>query len=81
MGVGTCARLGGRRPFTVVVAATALLALVVAGWWASRQGYVSWTGEHCTVEGYDPVPTHEELVSQYGKSPYCARLTRGEAWF
>jgi hypothetical protein len=33
------------------------------------------------AEGFDPVPPYEELVTDYGKSPYCARLVRDETWF
>ena len=55
--------------------------LVTGAWWASSRGYVSWTGEVCTAEGFDPLPSYEELVTDYGKSPYCARLVRGETWF
>jgi len=58
-----------------------LTVLVTGAWWASSRGYVSWTGEVCTAEGFDPLPSYEELVTDYGKSPYCARLVRGETWF
>ena len=50
-----------------------LVVLVVGGWWVSHQGYVSWFGTACTDEGYDPVPSYDELVTKYRKSPYCAR--------
>ena len=72
-----------RGVWRVVGALVALLivALVAGGWWASNRGYVTWTGEDCTSEGYDPIPSYEELVTDYGKSPYCARLVRGETWF
>lgn len=52
-----------------------------AGWWASQQGYVAWFGTACTAEGYEPVPSYDELVTEYNKAPYCARLIRGETWF
>ena len=55
--------------------------LVPGGWWANQKGFVSWTGTACTAEGYDPVPSYAELVKKYEKSPYCARLARGETWF
>jgi hypothetical protein len=49
--------------------------------WASRQGYVSWSGTTCTAEGYDPVPSYDELITKYKKRPHCARLIRDETWF
>jgi hypothetical protein len=65
----------------VGVMATVIVALVAVGWWASQQGYVSWFGAYCTDEGYDPVPSYDELISEYNTSPYCARHIRGETWF
>jgi hypothetical protein len=59
---------------------TIIAAPIAGGWWASQQGYVSWLGTACTAEGYDPVPSYDELVTKYKKSPYCARLIRGETW-
>lgn len=70
----------GRR-VAVALVALAVIAVVVGGWWASRQGYVSWFATACTAEGYDPVPSYAELVNEYNKSPYCARLIRDETWF
>jgi hypothetical protein len=61
--------------------ATAIVVLVLGGWWASQQGYVSWSGTACTDEGYDPVPSYAELVTKYKQSPYCARRIRDETWF
>ena len=28
----------------------------------------------------DAMPSYDELDNDYGKSPYCARYTRGETW-
>jgi hypothetical protein len=80
--VHTNASAAYRRGWRIAAAllAAALLALGVSAWWASEQGYVSWFGTDCTDEGYNPIPSYEELVSN-GKSPYCARLIREEAWF
>jgi len=65
-----------------MVMVSTLAVLVVFGWWASQQGYVSWFGTACTSEGFDdPPPSYEDLVSKYGKGPYCARRVRGETWF
>ncbi len=61
--------------------ATTIVVLTVGGWWASQQGYVSWSGTACTDEGYDPVPSYAELLTKYNKSPYCARRIRDETWF
>jgi hypothetical protein len=47
----------------------------------SQQGHVSWFGTACTHEGYDPVPSYDELVTKHEKSPYWARLVRDETWF
>jgi hypothetical protein len=79
----TSTSMTGRRGWRLGAAllATTILALVVGGSWASQQGYVSWFGTACTDEGYDPVPSYDELVTKYGKSPYCARLVRDETWF
>ena len=63
------------------VVTTTIAMLSAAGWWASQQGYVSWTGTACTAEGYAPVPSYAELVTRYKKAPNCARLIRGETWF
>jgi hypothetical protein len=73
----------GRRPAILAVLPVAL-AIAVGVWWAVALGYVPplWEGAvECTLEGYDPLPTYNELESQHDKTRYCARLTRGEAWF
>lgn len=61
------------------------LGLALGVWlWAGSQGYVPplWGGGGCTDEGYpSPMPSFDELVEDYGKSPYCARDARDEAWF
>jgi hypothetical protein len=67
--------------WTAALVATTIAVLIAGGWWASQQGYVSWFGTACTAEGYDPVPSYDGLVTKYKKSPYCARLIRGETWF
>jgi hypothetical protein len=74
---------GRRRTWHVIaiVAAAALVLLVCVGWWAGLKGYVSWGGTACTDEGYEPVPSYQELVTEHRKSPYCARLARDETWF
>jgi len=71
------------RRWRVVMAVVSMtfVVLVAGGWWASQQGYVSWFGTACTDEGYDPVPSYDELVTKYKKSPYCARHVRDETWF
>jgi hypothetical protein len=69
------------RLVVAVVSMTTFVVLVAGGWWASQQGYVSWFGAACTDEGYDPVPSYDELVTKYKKSPYCARRVRDETWF
>jgi hypothetical protein len=57
-----------------------VLAVAVVGWWASEQGYFALSAS-CTDEGYSkPLPSFEQLVNEYAKSPYCARLVRGETW-
>lgn len=65
----------------MAVVSMTFVVLITAGWWASQQGYVSWFGAACTDEGYDPVPSYDELVTKYKKSPYCARRIRDETWF
>ena len=70
----------GLRVAAALLAAT-IIAVLAGGWWVSQQGYVSWFRTACTDEGYDPVPSYEELVTEYRKSPYCARLIRDETWF
>jgi len=55
--------------------------VLVSGFWADRRGYISIFGGACTDQGFDPVPSYDELVEQYGLSPYCARQQRGETWF
>ncbi len=70
-----------RRRFSVALLALLIVVLVAGAWWASQQGCVSWTGADCTDEGIHPATPYAELVSDYGKSPYCARLVRGETWF
>ncbi len=72
-----------RRGWRVIASLLAFLiiAVLAGAWWVSRQGYVSWTGTACTDEGIDPSTSYGELVSDYGKSPYCARLVREETWF
>jgi hypothetical protein len=69
-----------RAAWAAALVATTIAVLVAGGWWARQQGYVSWTGTACTAEGYEPVPSYDELVTKYKKSPYCARLIRGETW-
>ena len=65
---------------TIVVAMFS--ALLVFGWWADHEGYVSWFGTACPGEGFvGPAPSFEELVSKYGLDPYCAREILGETWF
>ena len=71
----------GRRRVVAALLALLVVTLVSGAWWASNLGYVSWTGEACTAEGFDPIPSYEKLVTDYDKSPYCARLVRGETWF
>ncbi|MDQ3541754.1 MAG: hypothetical protein M3440_13825, partial [Chloroflexota bacterium] len=59
--------------------------LALGIWWAASQGYVPplWEGGvGRTSEGYpSPMPSFNELVEEYGKSPYCTRVARDEAWF
>lgn len=62
--------------------ALVVLALGVGIWWADSQGFIAFGGVGCSDEGYpDPMPSYDELVDDYGKSPYCARHARGETWF
>jgi hypothetical protein len=73
------------RVSTAYRVALAILALtivtsVLAGWWVSDQGYVSWFGADCPDIGYDPLPPYEELLSEQGLSSYCARRLHGETW-
>lgn len=63
------------------MATVLLMLLVLFGWWAGREGYISWFGTACTDQGFEPVPSYDDLVSKYGYSPYCARSLRGETWF
>lgn len=68
---------------TRVASALGLVLIVLLGYWSvSQLGYVPrLTGEDCAAVGYDPVPSFERLVDEYGESPYCARVIRGENWF
>ena len=69
----------GRRA-VLVLSLVAVLAVSVVGWWASAQGYIALSAS-CTDEGYsEPPPSFEELVTEHGLSPYCARSVRGETW-
>lgn len=77
-------RTGARR---IVRGGTVLaVGLALGGvWWAGSRGYVPpvWEGGWgCSDVGYpSPPPSFEELVDDYGESPYCARRVRDEAWF
>ena len=76
--------MGGVR--RVAFGALVLLFVVgVAAWWAGSRGYIPpvWNGGWgCTDVGYpSPVPSFDELVNDYGESPYCARRVLGEEWF
>ena len=77
---GVVTRLRTGQAVTVAVVVVLVVVLGV-GSWASQQGYISLGRADCTDEGYEPMPTYDVLVSEHGKSPYCARLTRGETWF
>lgn len=67
--------------FAAVVMALALV-LLLGTWWAIRQGYIPGGTVACTLENFqNPVPSFERLVTEYGKSPYCAQLVRDETWF
>lgn len=61
------------------------LLLATGAWWAGSRGYIPpfWQGGWgCSDVGYpSPPPSFDDLVNEYGESPYCARLVRGEAWF
>ncbi len=77
-------RLPGKRRHWALAAFVMALALIVVmgAWWAIRQGYIPRGTVTCTLEDFQaPVPSFERLVTEYGKSPYCARLVRGETWF
>jgi hypothetical protein len=64
------------------LAVPAVLLVVVFAWWANSQGYIAVGHVTCTLEGFrDPVPSYQDLVTEYGKRPYCARLVRDETWF
>lgn len=76
----TASTISGRWRAVAAVSMTFVL-LIAGGWWASQQGYVAWFVTACTDEGYDPIPSYEELVTEYKKSPYCARRVRDETWF
>ena len=73
----------GRAKRLAVLVGLLLVLSVSAGlWWANHEGYVRDLNQGCSDEGYpDPMPSYDELVNDYGKDPYCARLARGEAWF
>ncbi len=74
---------GNRRWWTLASLAGSLVLAVGLGYlWVGRQGYIPVGTVTCTLEGFqDPVPSFEQLVTEYGKSPYCARLVRDETWF
>jgi hypothetical protein len=69
-----------RRVVSVLVAVV-ILTLGLGIWWANTQGFIAVTGADCTAEGYRPLPSYDELVNDYGKSPYCARDAHGDTWF
>ena len=72
----------GRRSVGLVLVVAAVGALVGVGSWATFQGYIPpLTGVACSAEGYAPLPSYDELVTTFGKSPYCARAIRNETWF
>ena len=62
-----------------------LIVLAIGVWWAGSRGYIPpmWEGGWgCSDVGYpSPPPSFDELVNEYGESPYCARRVRGEEWF
>lgn len=79
--VGPVAGVQQRKRIGVAVILTTLLVGVLVGTWATHEGYIPpLSGEACSLEGYDPIPSFEALITEYGKSPYCARVTRGETW-
>lgn len=71
----------GRRVLLRVVGGAVVLLLAVLVW-ANVQGYVPGPGTGCSDVGYpDPQPTYDELVSDHGESPYCARRVLGQTWW
>lgn len=68
----------------VVALGLMALAVVVVGWWGIRHGYLApepRVGGACVFNTYYHQPTYDELVNEYGYSPFCARVELNETWY